>query len=157
MLETSFSNISKDYYISNKKIYSKNNNCYKISNIVKFDAEKFAEWMQAGFKKSPHKTITELARVAISNKATISRLMSGAAQTLTNKPSQPNRELVKRLAKIFDENENNALMLAGYAPDNVIKLTDDLEFMDFEGFDAEDLEEIRDFIRFKKLQKQKEL
>jgi len=116
MVETSFSSISKDYYISNEKIYPKNNICYKISNNVKFDAKKFAEWMQKCFRNSPYKTITSLANAAESNKATISRLMSGAAQTLTNKPSQPSQKLVKKLAVIFNEPIDDALLLAGHAP-----------------------------------------
>lgn len=119
MFETSLSNIQVDYYISNEKIYPRNAICYKISNDVKFDARKFAEWMKSGFEKSPYKTLTALASAAASNKATISRLMTGAAQTLTNKPSQPNKELVKKLAALFNEEIDAALVLAGYAPEGV--------------------------------------
>lgn len=60
--------------------------------------------------------MTEMATAAKSNKATISRLMNNKAQTVTNKPSQPSRELVIKLAEIFSEDLDKALMLAGYAP-----------------------------------------
>ena len=118
MAETSFSNINIDYYNSNKKIYSKNNFCCKLSNVEKFDADRFAEWMQDHFEKSSYKTITALAVAVKSNKATISRLMTAAPQTTTNKRSQPNKDLVKKLALVFGVNVDETLMLAGYAPEN---------------------------------------
>lgn len=116
MLNTSFSNIKVDYYTSNEKIYSSNNFCYKISNVKNFDAEKFSKWMKDSFESSNFKSLTALADAVKSNKATISRLYNGTSQTLTNKPSQPNRDLVLRLANAFNDDVNKVLMLAGYAP-----------------------------------------
>lgn len=106
--------------------------------------------MRNGYKDSSYKSYTELAAAVESNKATISRLMTAAPQTLTGKPSQPDKELVKRLAKVFDKNINDALMLAGHAPEIA---DDDLEFMDFDGLDKDDIRQIKDFINFLKSRK----
>lgn len=74
--------------------------------------------MQESFKESSYKTFTELAEAVKSNKATISRLMNGASQTLTDKPSQPKPDLVIRLAEVFGADVNQILVLAGHAPQN---------------------------------------
>lgn len=155
MVETSLTGISKGYYTSNDKIYSKNNKCCRVSNVLDFDAKKFSEWLKKEFDGSRYKTITELAEAAKSNKATISRLMSGASQTLTNKPSQPKRMLVKKLAELFEQDVNEVLMSAGYAPENIKPYPKEL-VMDYDGFDDDDLKEIAAFIQFRKQRKEAE-
>lgn len=95
---------------------------YKISNIVqKFDSEKFAAWMQNVFKDSAFKKQIELVKAVKSNPATISRLMTGKAQTPDGMPSQPDKELIIRLAEVFKCDVNDVLVLAGYAPNEQIK------------------------------------
>lgn len=117
MLEIVSSDISRDYYISNKKIYNGNKNYYKISNVVeKFNPKKFAEWMQSEFANSKFKKQIELVRAVKSNPATISRLMTGSRQSVNNKASQPPKELVIKLAEIFEADVDAALALAGHAP-----------------------------------------
>lgn len=122
MFEKSLTNIPESYYISNKKIYTRIENNYTISNVEKFDAEKFAEWMQKGFSSCPVKTYAALAREVKSNPATISRLINGSPQTTNGKPSQPDKNLVERLALYFKTDVDDAVVLAGYAPKNKSKI-----------------------------------
>lgn len=84
--------------------------------MSQFKAEELAKLLSAGFQGSSIKTITELAVAVGSNKGTLSRLMSAAPQTMTGKPSQPNSNLVVRLAETLKINVDEALILAGYAP-----------------------------------------
>lgn len=166
MAEKLISGINTDYYNSKKKIYTRNVFSYKISNKVeKFDKEKFAAWMREGFANSKFKTQKELVDAAKSNPATISRLMSGSKQTTTDKASQPTKELVIKLAKLFDKNVDEALILAGHAPTNsnvgkkpetvseFIQTLSELGF-DFHSFDAntdrltpDDLQDLIDNIK----------
>jgi transcriptional regulator with XRE-family HTH domain len=81
-----------------------------------FSAQEFASWLKDGFDKSPIKTYTELASAVGSNKATISRLINGSAQTLTERPSQPRPELVIKLARTLGLPVNQGLTLAGHSP-----------------------------------------
>jgi hypothetical protein len=83
-----------------------------------FDPEQFAQWMTDGYEHSTFKSIRSLAAAAHSNPATISRLMNAAPQTNTDRPSQPKPDLVERLAKLFNKDVNEALILAGHAPKN---------------------------------------
>lgn len=114
------SNIANEYYyISNEKIYPKNTFCYKISNTVAlFNADGFAQWMKKHWDDSKYKNYKDLANEAKSNPATISRLMNASKQTLTDKPSQPKKDLVERIAKAFQADINEALRLAGYPSDD---------------------------------------
>lgn len=82
--------------------------------------------MKDSFEKSNFKSLTALAEAVKSNKATISRLYNGTSQTLTNKPSQPNRDLVLRLADAFQDDLNKVLVLAGYAPTSTTNIPDEL-------------------------------
>lgn len=116
--------------------------------MEKFDKEKFAVWMQEGFAASPAKSQAELVKAVKSNPATISRLMSGAPQTTNNKASQPPPDLVKRLAIFFKKNVDDALVLAGHAPESNI-LPEPLKTSDFEGFDEEDMLDIRKYVLFR--------
>lgn len=93
--------------------------------MSQFKAEELAKLLTAGFQNSSIKTITDLAAAVNSNKGTLSRLMSAAPQTATGKPSQPNSDLVVRLAETLKINVDEALVLAGYAPLNRIEKTDD--------------------------------
>jgi bisphosphoglycerate-dependent phosphoglycerate mutase len=150
MVETSLSCIPESYYISKEKIYTRNEKYYKISNIVeKFNAEAFALWMKEGFSNCPVKTQKDLAIAVKSNVATINRLMNGSPQSTNQKPSQPPKDLVKRLATYFEKDINEALTLAGHAPENSL-LPAPLEVSDFEGFDEEDLLNIKEYIKFRK-------
>lgn len=89
-----------------------------ISNIVSllFDADAFAEKLKTAFQQSLFKTQADLISAVKSNKATISRLMNASKQYLTDKPSQPKRDLVLRFAKVFNEDKNEWLIAGGYAP-----------------------------------------
>lgn len=107
----------KSYHISNKKDHTRNKIYYKISNIVeKFDAEKFAKWLQDSFAQSKFKKQIDLVKAVKSNPATISRLMNGTAQTPNGKPSQPDKELVINLAQVFEKDVDEVLLIAGFAP-----------------------------------------
>lgn len=119
---------------------------------MKFNAQEFAKWMEQSFADSRFKTQTELVKAVKSNPATISRLMTGKSQYLTDKPSQPDKELIIRLAKEFGKNVDEALLLAGYAPNNTV-LPEELAITGFDGLDKDDLKEIAAFISFKRQQK----
>ncbi len=91
--------------------------CYKLSNTVElFNADGFAEWMKKHWADSKWKNYKDFAAEIKSNPATISRLMNGAPQTLTDKASQPKPDLVKRIAEAFGADVDEALNLAGHAP-----------------------------------------
>jgi hypothetical protein len=157
MLGTSSTAIGIGYYESNGKIYPKNNFRYSLSNAMKetveifrapepdifqLDAEKFAEWLKNAYEKSSFKTLTALAEAVDSNKATISRLMSAAPQTLTGKPSQPRPALVMRLAEVLGADEIDGLAFAGHAsysrpnrqPKNLAEFLASLEALGLEQF-----------------------
>lgn len=159
MFESSSSIAPQGYYESNKKIYSKNALCYTVSNMApssepvfdrwnpnfpQFDAAAFSKWLQNAFRKSSFKTITELAEAVASNKATISRLMNGAAQTLTGKPSQPKAALVILLAHVLNADAGEGLYLAGHSvysiekeerqPKNLAEFLEALESLGLEQF-----------------------
>jgi len=84
--------------------------------MANFDAETFARWMQENYSKDKYGNYENFAKIIKSNPATISRLMTAKKQTLTDKPSQPKRDLVIRLAEEFNKDIDEALLLAGYAP-----------------------------------------
>lgn len=85
-----------------------------------FNAAAFAKWLKAGFDASPFKTQNKLVEAVESNKATISRLMNASPQSLTGKASQPERELVIKLAEKLKIDVDEGLMAAGYAPSKIV-------------------------------------
>lgn len=159
MFETSSAAMPAGYYRSNKKIYPKNNVRCRLSNempkspqthfpepkptIDDLDAEAFAKWLKDAYQKSSFKTITQLAEAVQSNKATISRLMTGASQTLTGKPSKPRVDLVMRLAEALGVSETEGLYYAGHPifgrpykkPTNLAEFLEQLQALGLEQFD----------------------
>lgn len=161
MFATSSAAIPLGYYGSNKKIYLKNNDCFRLSNAVKeqpekfkfedpnsprleeLDAEAFANWLRTAYDRSSFKTLTQLAAAVGSNKATISRLMTGAPQTLTGKPSKPRVDLIIRLAKALNADETEGLFYGGHPvygkpykkPTNLAEFLEALEALGLEQFD----------------------
>jgi hypothetical protein len=135
--------------------------------IEDLDAEAFATWLREAYERSRFKTLTELAAAVGSNKATISRLMSGAPQTLTGRPSKPRSGLVLELARVLGADENAGMFYAGHPvygrpykkPTNLQELLAALEDLgldqfafslgdsDLSKFDANDFEEVLDRIK----------
>ncbi len=115
--------IPTSYYISSDKVYTSNEKSYKISNIVnKFDADAFANWFKPcylqGKKDSRYGSYKELAEKVGSNEATLNRLANAADQSITQKPSQPGKDLVIKLAEFYGADVDKTLVLAGHAPKN---------------------------------------
>ena len=91
-----------------------------------FDATALAAYLKQGFENSSFKSLTELARVINSNKATVSRTLNAARQSLTNKPSKPHRQFIERICKALKLDSNRGLHLAGYSSN--LTVIDDEEF-----------------------------
>jgi transcriptional regulator with XRE-family HTH domain len=174
----------RGYYKSNKQIYPINRKSYKISNnmdkketpeqyepkdgvfyVEDLDARAFAKWLRSAYEKSNFKTLTQLAEAAGSNKATISRLMSGAPQTLTGKPSKPRTGLVMKLAEVLNASEDEGMFYAGHPvygkpykkPTNLPELLESLDALgieidwasvkgNFDNYTPDDFEELKEQI-----------
>lgn len=108
--------------------------------------------MRSNYSKDKFENYVKFSKLVDSNPATISRLMNAKKQTLTNKASQPKRDLVIRLAEAFDASVDEALLLAGHSPINN-KIPEAINLVGFDGLDPDDLEDIADYIKFKKSQK----
>ena len=91
-----------------------------------FDATALAAYLKQGFENSSFKSLTELARVINSNKATVSRTLNAARQSLTNKPSKPHRQFIERICEALKLDSNRGLHLAGYSSN--LTVIDDEEF-----------------------------
>jgi hypothetical protein len=134
-----------------------------MAEIPDLDATAFAVWLKEAFQQSRFKSITELAAAVGSNKATISRLMSGAPQTLTGKPSKPRPALVLALAEALGADESKGMELSGHIyngskkprnfPELVKALGDlgiEIDFasldQDFSSWTPDDFEELKDQI-----------
>ena len=102
--------------LSYNKKYSNATSCRIISNKMSFyNPFKFAEWLSNAYNESKFKSWQEVADKVGTTRSTLSRYAGAKPQTLTNKPSQPNADLVVKLAEVFGEDKNNALTLAGHA------------------------------------------
>lgn len=118
-----------------------------------YDADKFAEWLTSAFENSHFKSFSSLADAAGLTRSTVSSLANARPQSLTNKPSQPSPETVLKLAKALGEDIDQALLLAGHAPQSS-PIPESIAAIGFNGLDDEDLKEIAEFIRFRKMRKQ---
>jgi hypothetical protein len=118
-----------------------------------YDAQEFADLLTSAFKNSFYKSWQEVADKVESTRSTLSRYAGAKPQTLTGKPSQPEPELVIKLARLFDQNVNQWLQAAGHAalrngqpekPHNVAEFVARLEEMgfDFYGFDQDEAAEL---------------
>jgi transcriptional regulator with XRE-family HTH domain len=141
---------------------------WDMPGLFDFDANGFAKWLKDGYERSPFKSLSDLAKAANTNKATISRLMSGSPQTLTGKPSQPRPGLVMTLAETLKMDMAEGLELAGHAvitraaknPTNISEFVAALEALGIEfepamaerarleEFTPEQLEELKERIKF---------
>lgn len=130
---------------------------------AQINAEAFAKWLSDAYRRSSFKRIRDLARAVDSNPATISRLMNAAPQTLTNKPSKPKLQLVKKLAEALEADEGEGLFYAGHIiygrpnkkPQNFAELVAALESLgidmpigewdieDAENYTEDDFEELK--------------
>jgi transcriptional regulator with XRE-family HTH domain len=108
---------------------SVNNLHYKIPNcqetiynnsMPSFDAGRFAEWLEAEFRKSSFKSYSELADRAGLKRSTVSSLVTAKPQSATGKASQPKVNTVTRLATALDVDLDQALLMAGHAPQNPV-------------------------------------
>lgn len=80
-----------------------------------YDADKFADWLTAGFENSKFKSFSALADAAGLSRSSVSALAGAKKQPLTDKPSQPKPNTVITLAKALGEDVDRALAIAGYA------------------------------------------
>ena len=83
-----------------------------------YDAEAFAVWLTEAFERSNYKSFSALASRAGLSRSSVSSLANAKKQVLTDKPSQPKAETVVALARALNEDVDNALLLAGYAPES---------------------------------------
>lgn len=125
------------------------------SSMADYKAEDFAKWLETAFNESTFKNYSILADAAKLTRATVSALINAREQSLTGKASQPKRETVIKLALALNKDVNEALLLAGYAPTNAGTLPEELQMMDYDGFDADDIKDIAEYIEFKRAKKEK--
>lgn len=132
--------------------------------IVRFDPEGFAKWLTNAYENSKFKSITKLASAVGSNKATMSRIMNAAPQTLTGKPTRVQPEMVKKLATVLNADIEEGLRLAGFPiydknierPKNIPDFFEGLERLgievefasdgNFDNYTPEDLENLKEQI-----------
>lgn len=140
------------------KIYHNTTFCRTISNVEKvFDPDSFAKWLTEAFLDSSYKSWEQIAKdlknIRGATRSTLSRYAGAKPQFLTNKPSQPNSDLVIGLAKLFKKDANEALLLAGHAPIDVsntetIELNENvrIQLLNAKDYSEEDKQEfMRDF------------
>lgn len=111
----------------------------------------FGAWLRQKRKES-FLSMEALGRKVGMSKQYISVLERAANHALTGKPVTPDREKVVALAKALRADPDEALKLAGYASEQK-NLPDFLYEIDFSLFDAKDLQEIDEFLKFKLFQK----
>ena len=75
---------------------------------------------------------------------------------IENGRSGTKRETVIKMANAVDADVDKALTLAGFAPESSRVLPEELQIMDYDGFDAGDLKDIAEYISFKRMQKEKQ-
>ena len=86
--------------------------------------------------------------------AYLSKLENDKYKGKKGQPTRPDKELVIALADVFRANQDYVLNLAGY-PTEIKVLPSELAIIDYDGFDEQDLEEIAEYINFKRAQKEK--
>lgn len=77
---------------------------------------------------------------------------------IENGQSGTKRETLIQIAKVINADVNQTLRKGGFVDSSIENeqvLPHQLKIMDFDGFDEDDLQEIADFINFKRSQKQK--
>jgi plasmid maintenance system antidote protein VapI len=134
-----------------------------ICDMSIFDAKRFGEWLKDAFDNSHYKSFAQLAEKVGVTRAYVSNLINAKEQLLTGKASQPNSELVVKLAQALGKDVNEALLLAGHAPiDSKIRKpetpADFIQILDNMGFEiqfdadlsvltADDLQDLLDMIK----------
>jgi len=122
-----------------------------------FDAEPFAKWLNEAFRDSRFKSFAEIAKLIKVSRTTISSYASARPQTVSNKPSRPKRENVIALASALNKDIDEALLLAGHAPNSEIKnIPVRIITEGFEGLDADDEDYIVKQIQYRKFLKAQE-
>lgn len=116
----------------------------------------FGDWLRV-YRKQKYLTMEALAEKVGVSKQYISVLERAEPHALTGKPVTPTVEIVDAFAKALDRTQDEARELAGYAPQNPPTLPEPLKISDFEGFDKTDITDIKQYIDFKKSQKNKNL
>jgi transcriptional regulator with XRE-family HTH domain len=95
---------------------------------------------------------SELARLTGYSNAYIGDLINNTGKTKSG-TYQPSPELVSKLAGVLKITEIEILATIGYSSDGALVLPEEIKVMDFDGFDKEDLKDIAEFIKFKRMQK----
>jgi hypothetical protein len=88
----------------------------------------------------------------ICSDAYLSQLENRRYEGKKGNPMRPDKEIVIALSKFFNWDLNEALKLAGHPSEEKV-LPAPLSVSDFDGFDKDDLKEISEYIKFKKLLK----
>lgn len=114
----------------------------------------FGEWLYSK-RKEAGLTQGQLAEKAHISTSYVSTLERQQEHTVTGATPQPDREIVVSLAKVLKTDVSEALFAAGYAPKNAKVLPEELQLMDFNGFDDDDLKDIAEYIEFKRAKKDK--
>ncbi len=123
-------------------------------NIVVM-AENFGQWLIAK-RKDAGFTQGQLAKKAGISTSYVSTLERQQPHSITDAIPQPAIDVVESLAKALGENIDEARLAAGYAPKSEVEATRRrIVVSDKDGFDDEDLDDIAEYIAFKKLQKEK--
>lgn len=124
----------------------------------------FGQWIKAK-REAKEWSVRRLANEAkkanggedVCSPSFISQLENNSYTGKKGKPMQADEDIVDGLAKALGESINEARIVAGHAPKNGGALPEPLQISDFDGFDPEDISDIKKYIEYKKaLRKQQE-
>lgn len=108
--------------------------------------------MLRNWRKAKGMTQLELARTSGVNVSYISNLERGFSANTKSGVPKPSEPLVERFSKVLEVDLDVIRLAAGYAPIKKV-LPQELAIMDYDGFDDEDLQDIADYINFKRMKK----
>jgi transcriptional regulator with XRE-family HTH domain len=117
-------------------------------------AETLGDLIRRRMKDVGIKNNSELARLIKRSDAYVGDLVNDRGKTKSG-TYKPSPETLANLAKVLKVSEIEILNAIGYTAQNAPMLPEPLNIMDFDGFDEEDLKDIREYIEFKRTQKEK--
>lgn len=118
--------------------------------LMKFlvpDIEQFSKLLREKINDSKYKNDSIFARASKTTKQNVSRILNLQRHTVTNALPSVGRETVIKWAEALNWDVNEALILAGHAPEN--HLPSILQQFDYSLLSESDLREIVEFIYFK--------
>lgn len=135
------------YYL---KVFQAQTYDFSVKVIPK-DMEKLGDLIRRRMGDVGIASKSELARRIGKSAAYVGDLINDTAKTKSG-TYQPSPGVVSKLATVLEISELEILAAIGYAPPERV-LPHQLKIMDFDGFDEEDLQDIADYINFKRQKK----